>query len=570
MKKRATTQWTMSKLLTMILAVFLLVLIIYGVQNKGFGPLRENIEGRFNEVLIFLGFRSDGLPTCGDAYPEKIDGDISGDFYPCDDNCSFVISNPKELLNFSRFTVDGRGYFVSKDKKRDDRVGYSFASVESKRHRVAYNLLSETIREFLEGGDAVDDLPGIGGGYYIEGDGWYNKDGARMGTLQIVDSPYSDDKWSITAHGYVVGWIDKDDNFKPADHSGITPDANRQKVIDIIAELGYVGKDKISLEGGNDGGINYEQFVDAMDFGSGMTLVFEVDDNFGNTFYEYNGENWRIGTFKNGQLKGSKISAKDVKDKLWDVYYRHDITWNYKGDGKKNIVLTDFNKNFKNLEASRSDFFMWFEGIKEKSKGGDKITIEIADAGFHTRYFLEKGKWEEYNALWWDSSISEKDVYDAVYKDHKGKYEIVWYYDDGVKKTIVSDEKVKSRDSTDEGKFNGWFDKLQNNWSSSKKNQDYVLRELRGYEYKDVVFEGGSYEVKNGFAHSVFKIPMIYFDSSEGERFGVYYEDKKPVLYYKGDDSLVSDFVGISNEDWEEFLKINKIYEYFKLRRCVK
>ena len=90
MNNKGTTQWTMSKLITMILAVFLLVLIIYGVQSKGFGPLKENIQGRYNEVLIFLGFRDDGTVTCGDAFPQGIDGVGSGMFYPCENNCSFI------------------------------------------------------------------------------------------------------------------------------------------------------------------------------------------------------------------------------------------------------------------------------------------------------------------------------------------------------------------------------------------------------------------------------------------------------------------------------------------------
>ena len=46
MNERGATQWTMAKLMTLVLAIAVLVLIIYGVQNKGFGPLKENIEGR--------------------------------------------------------------------------------------------------------------------------------------------------------------------------------------------------------------------------------------------------------------------------------------------------------------------------------------------------------------------------------------------------------------------------------------------------------------------------------------------------------------------------------------------
>ena len=64
---------TMPYLLKLILAAVLLVLIIYGVQTKGFGPLRENLEGRANEALIFIGWRDSGVPTCGTPFEEKID-----------------------------------------------------------------------------------------------------------------------------------------------------------------------------------------------------------------------------------------------------------------------------------------------------------------------------------------------------------------------------------------------------------------------------------------------------------------------------------------------------------------
>jgi hypothetical protein len=34
--------------------------------------------------------------------------------------------------------------------------------------------------------------------------------------------------------------------------------------------------------------------------------------------------------------------------------------------------------------------------------------------------------------------------------------------------------------------------------------------------------------------------------------------------------SGVSDFVSLPNDEWQEFLKINKIYDHFRLRRCAK
>ena len=81
MNKVGATQWTMGKLLTLILSVFLLVLVLYGTQTKGFGPLKESIEGKFNEVLILIGFRDDGSLSCDDPADEIIEG-MAGKFYP--------------------------------------------------------------------------------------------------------------------------------------------------------------------------------------------------------------------------------------------------------------------------------------------------------------------------------------------------------------------------------------------------------------------------------------------------------------------------------------------------------
>jgi hypothetical protein len=149
---------TMKYLLTLILAAVLLVLIIYGVQTKGFGPLWDSIEGKYNEALIFLGFRDSGIPSCGDAFDQDIDG-IGGRFYPCEDSCTFALVSPTSLLGFSNFSIDKNGFSViSKEGIKDYDKAYVFDSVEAQRHRDAYDFLNEIVREFLasEGMDEKD------------------------------------------------------------------------------------------------------------------------------------------------------------------------------------------------------------------------------------------------------------------------------------------------------------------------------------------------------------------------------------------------------------------------------
>jgi len=63
MEKRATTQWTVGKLLTIILVIILIVLIIYGVYSGTLNPLIKKIGLMFDNTLNMLGFRD-----------EKVDG----------------------------------------------------------------------------------------------------------------------------------------------------------------------------------------------------------------------------------------------------------------------------------------------------------------------------------------------------------------------------------------------------------------------------------------------------------------------------------------------------------------
>lgn len=70
MKKRATVNWTIGKLLNIVLLVFLLVLIIYGVSTKGLNPLIDQIGNKANEVLILLNIKND--VSSKDCFSEKV------------------------------------------------------------------------------------------------------------------------------------------------------------------------------------------------------------------------------------------------------------------------------------------------------------------------------------------------------------------------------------------------------------------------------------------------------------------------------------------------------------------
>jgi len=57
--KRGAVNWTVGKLINIILLVVVLALVVYGISIGGLGPLVDQIEGRFDEVLIMFNLRDD-------------------------------------------------------------------------------------------------------------------------------------------------------------------------------------------------------------------------------------------------------------------------------------------------------------------------------------------------------------------------------------------------------------------------------------------------------------------------------------------------------------------------------
>ena len=74
MKKKGATDWTVGKLMTIILAIVLLALIIYGISTGGINPLKERIVGMWDNVLGMLpwGDGGDGEAYCERRFVEDI------------------------------------------------------------------------------------------------------------------------------------------------------------------------------------------------------------------------------------------------------------------------------------------------------------------------------------------------------------------------------------------------------------------------------------------------------------------------------------------------------------------
>ncbi|MFH0808280.1 MAG: hypothetical protein V1888_01555 [archaeon] len=64
MGKRGAVDWTIGKLLNIVLLVIILVLIVYGMTSGGLVPLFENLGAKFDEVQILFGFEENFYQGC--------------------------------------------------------------------------------------------------------------------------------------------------------------------------------------------------------------------------------------------------------------------------------------------------------------------------------------------------------------------------------------------------------------------------------------------------------------------------------------------------------------------------
>jgi len=111
--KRASIQWTVGKLLTIILLIVLLVLVIWGFSWGGMRPLMNTIETKTNEVLILLNIKHD-VPTgeveCVDRGAYTIPGtNLSGELRECARGCVFTMATALSNPLANRFAAIGDG-----------------------------------------------------------------------------------------------------------------------------------------------------------------------------------------------------------------------------------------------------------------------------------------------------------------------------------------------------------------------------------------------------------------------------------------------------------------------------
>ena len=110
MKQRGSTDWTIGRLMTIVLLVIVLVLVVYGVSTKGLNPLIERAGGMFDSVRLMFGFGDGDVERDCVVYSEDVAGVGSGIVSSCRGSCSFEL---EEGLSFGKkFNWTGGSLFV--------------------------------------------------------------------------------------------------------------------------------------------------------------------------------------------------------------------------------------------------------------------------------------------------------------------------------------------------------------------------------------------------------------------------------------------------------------------------
>ena len=240
-------------------------------------------------------------------------------------------------------------------------------------------------------------------------------------------------------------------------------------------------------------------------------------------------------------------SDEDVFSEIYKEYDKRDsnIYWNYVGDGTKREFTFGSDINLENKNYNEKEFREWLDEItKEVDNRGDdsKFFIGLPVFSFNTYYNYMNGQWKKKEAL------------NKIFEAYEEGKNIALHYNK------VGEEELKK-----------WLNGMTKKSAYSKNDQENLLSVFS--EYLEGVFVNWKDEE---LLVKISKIDdsgrnriLIYFEDDEGERFGVYSDGEKLVLTFgdEADESPVSDGVILDDNEWEEFLKINEIYQWINSQR---
>jgi hypothetical protein len=367
-KKRGSAQWTVGKLLTIVLLIIFLVLVVYGISTGGFRPIIERIGGMFDNVMILI-YRITGTGgggNTGECYytTASIGGVGSGMLTLCKDKCSFSLGEGIVLggVSYKNFAVEGGKLFYN------DNIRFTHSVTDIKeieKNREAYRILKNDFDEYvLEGQNKnlnffKDEFIYIkvGSSIYIR---WINGKWQQWDKKTWENTNWDDDDAFKNIIEYRRRWIrgnlpiyhgitlkhirmDAPDYNSPLDFDYVRIDleflqnvlkskntriANREQEISILRSfLGQISKDRVEVGLGQFQGQNY-----------GLFLKMDSDNSLIFYFYTYT-EEYGIKIGKNDELilykvEGNNMIRKDstylkMSDTDWENIKKLNNIYNY-------------------------------------------------------------------------------------------------------------------------------------------------------------------------------------------------------------------------------------------------
>lgn len=555
------TEEHISRIMKILILVIVFSLVVFGISAKGLGPMRENIAGVADKVLLMFNRGGDG--SSGDCRSDvrQLENGIGGTVNACEKFCSFELIDPEELLDYEEFSFDTYGYNARKiDSKNSIGIdAFGNDPVSSDLHRDIYLELKRVVEEFpdenfmeLLGADldsyfriTIDDDYA----FIWDGKNW-KKELKGSDLYPIVNR---DEDEGIVNDDTVSGvWSEFEDYVEEKKKGGYNVEINKEdKAIRFEAKekeflktrsaFFKLRKDmKIMVDPDKLGGARYP-FGDVhfpplnsevKEFAEGLNLIL---DNY---------------------ILSLGDSNEDVLSEIYREYTKinSNVYWNYIGDGA--IRGPTFDSDI-NIESYSDDELRGFlNEITEEIDGKDNSSafyVKINKFWSNPLYVYKNGNWQR-GISRVGKTLEIEVVLEAILSARENDKEI-----------ILSYKKVE------EEEFRKWINEKSKEFRYSKEDQKKLLLSFSKYlESATVNLRGDEFPVSieevydNGF----YRI-LIHFYDIDGERFGVYSDEEKLILVSgeKIKKSPVNEWLDLSDADWKEFLKINQINEYL-VEKC--
>lgn len=166
-------EWTVSKVIAIVLAIVILVILIFGIGPKGIVPLRDKIYDIIDNTLVLFGLKKNINPQdCYFDYSSRI-SDVNSLFVlKCKDNCSVFLEEKLGDFgqNFSYFwNNEKKSSFASIDggKQKTINPDRFFLEEGIREEREIYKLISESVRSVFKEEDFKEVFSNISPVLYI-------------------------------------------------------------------------------------------------------------------------------------------------------------------------------------------------------------------------------------------------------------------------------------------------------------------------------------------------------------------------------------------------------------------